>query len=107
MNFAFLAAGTSSTNPQMLILGLAVVLVGAGAGVYGLDRWLMPRLARVLSGRADVKRVMSGIAPLLLATALMLATTDGATFAIAFVIALTVVAFSVMRPSSHKVTATE
>ncbi len=44
MNLAFLFAGTTSTNPQMLILGLALATFGNSAGVYGLDRWLLPWL---------------------------------------------------------------
>lgn len=45
MNAMFLWAGTSSANPQMLILGLAIALIGGrAAGAYGLDGWLMPRL---------------------------------------------------------------
>lgn len=46
MNLTFLFAGTTSSNPQMLVLGLAIVGFGSAAGVYGVDRWLMPWLAR-------------------------------------------------------------
>lgn len=52
MNLAFLWAGTSSSNPQMLVLGLAVVLVGSLAGYYGLDRYVNPYLGRRL-GRGE------------------------------------------------------
>lgn len=51
MNLAFLWAGTSSSNPQMLVLGLAIVLVGSLAGYYGLDRYVLPGLRR-RTGRA-------------------------------------------------------
>ncbi|MEW6638474.1 MAG: DoxX family membrane protein [Actinomycetota bacterium] len=51
MNLAFLWAGTSSSNPQMLVLGLAIVLVGSLAGYYGLDRYVLPGLRRQ-TGRA-------------------------------------------------------
>jgi len=44
MNFAFLLSGTTSTNPQLLILELFIVAAGANAGRYGLDRWVMPYL---------------------------------------------------------------
>lgn len=49
MNLMFLWSGTSATNPPLLVLGLAVVLVGNDAGAYGLDRWLLPWL-RLLWG---------------------------------------------------------
>ena len=36
MNLAFLFAGTTSTNPQMLVLGLAIASFGASAGILGV-----------------------------------------------------------------------
>jgi thiosulfate dehydrogenase (quinone) large subunit len=48
MNLAFLGAGTSSSNPQMLVMQVAMVFGGAGVAYYGLDRWVLPYLARVL-----------------------------------------------------------
>jgi thiosulfate dehydrogenase [quinone] large subunit len=43
MNLAYLFAGTTSTNPQLLVVGMLVVLVGGVAvGYYGLDRFLRP-----------------------------------------------------------------
>ena len=43
MNLAFLLAGTSSSNPLMLVVGLTIVLVGGAAvGYYGLDRFARP-----------------------------------------------------------------
>ena len=51
MNATFLWAGTSSANPQMLLLGLAVLLAGRRAGAYGVDGWLMPRLAALVGQR--------------------------------------------------------
>ncbi|MGP4081776.1 DoxX family protein [Pseudalkalibacillus sp. R45] len=41
MNFAFLLSGTTSTNPQMLLLILFVLIAGANAGKIGLDRWIL------------------------------------------------------------------
>jgi thiosulfate dehydrogenase [quinone] large subunit len=46
MNIAFLAAGTSSSNPQMLVMQVAMVFGGLGVAYYGIDRFLMPFLAR-------------------------------------------------------------
>ena len=43
MNLAFLFAGSTSTNPQMLVVGLAIVLAGGVAvGYYGLDYFARP-----------------------------------------------------------------
>jgi thiosulfate dehydrogenase [quinone] large subunit len=46
MNLNFLLAGTTSAalNPIMLALGLLVLFAGSAAYVYGLDRFMMPRL---------------------------------------------------------------
>jgi thiosulfate dehydrogenase (quinone) large subunit len=44
MNLAFLFAGTTSSNPQMLLLGLAIVLIGKNAGLFGIDGWVLPWL---------------------------------------------------------------
>ena len=48
MNLAFLGAGTSSSNPQMMFMQVAMVFAGAGVAYYGVDRFLMPFLARTL-----------------------------------------------------------
>jgi thiosulfate dehydrogenase (quinone) large subunit len=44
MNFAFLFSGTVSTNAQMVLLTVFLLIAGANAGRYGLDRWVMPYL---------------------------------------------------------------
>ncbi|RDY66214.1 DoxX family protein [Halobacillus trueperi] len=46
MNFAFLFSGTVSTNPQMVLLTIFLLIAGANAGRYGLDRWVMPMLKK-------------------------------------------------------------
>ncbi|MFC4304384.1 DoxX family membrane protein [Cohnella boryungensis] len=46
MNFMFLFAGTVSTNPWLLFLGLLVVVAGTNAGRFGLDRYVLPLLHR-------------------------------------------------------------
>ena len=48
MNVAFLAAGTSSSNPQMLVMQVAMMFAGAGVAYYGVDYFLMPYLKKVL-----------------------------------------------------------
>ncbi len=42
MNFAFLFSGTVSTNAQMVVLTMFVLVAGYNAGRYGLDRWIIP-----------------------------------------------------------------
>ncbi|MDP5275593.1 DoxX family protein [Chengkuizengella axinellae] len=42
MNFAFLLSGTTSTNPQMVILTIFILVAGANAGKIGLDYYVLP-----------------------------------------------------------------
>ena len=44
MNMAFLLAGTTSTNPVMVLLGMLLILAWKNAGYIGLDRYLLPML---------------------------------------------------------------
>ncbi|PIR45165.1 MAG: DoxX family protein [Candidatus Vogelbacteria bacterium CG10_big_fil_rev_8_21_14_0_10_51_16] len=44
MNLNFLSAGTTSTNPQLLVLGLFLLLAWRVAGWWGIDRYLLPKL---------------------------------------------------------------
>jgi thiosulfate dehydrogenase (quinone) large subunit len=64
MNVAFLLAGTTSTNPILVLLGILLVLAWKNAGYIGVDRFLLPALgtpwrqgaARVPVTRAPVAR---------------------------------------------------
>jgi thiosulfate dehydrogenase [quinone] large subunit len=42
MNMAFLLAGTTSTNPVLVILGILLILAWKNAGYLGLDFFLLP-----------------------------------------------------------------
>ncbi|GGK27753.1 hypothetical protein GCM10010965_20740 [Caldalkalibacillus thermarum] len=42
MNFAFLFSGTISTNPNMVLVAIFILVAGANAGKIGLDRWVIP-----------------------------------------------------------------
>lgn len=44
MNFAFLFSGTVSTNAQMVLMTVFLIVAGFNAGRYGLDRWVVPFL---------------------------------------------------------------
>ncbi|MNR38820.1 hypothetical protein D3C85_1569550 [compost metagenome] len=46
MNFMFMFAGTVSTNPWLMLLGIVVILGGANAGRFGLDRYVLPWLRK-------------------------------------------------------------
>lgn len=47
MNFSFLFSGTLSTNPQMVLLTIFIVVAGLNAGWYGLDRFVIPYLHKM------------------------------------------------------------
>lgn len=63
MNLAYLFAGTTSTNPQLLVVGLVVLLVGGVAvSYYGLDYFARPIEARLFKGvRARVIHAPQGV----------------------------------------------
>jgi thiosulfate dehydrogenase [quinone] large subunit len=44
MNMAFMLAGTTSTNPVLVILGFLLILAWKNAGYIGLDYFLLPLL---------------------------------------------------------------
>lgn len=44
MNLNFMLAGSASTNPVLLLLGILLVLAWKTAGYIGLDRFLLPLL---------------------------------------------------------------
>ena len=41
MNFAYMFSGTTSTNPQMLLIGIFILVAGFNASKVGLDRWII------------------------------------------------------------------
>jgi thiosulfate dehydrogenase [quinone] large subunit len=43
MNLNYLLAGTVSVNPQLLVLGMLLMLAWRTAGWLGLDRWVLPK----------------------------------------------------------------
>jgi thiosulfate dehydrogenase [quinone] large subunit len=44
MNVNYLLAGSTSTNPNLLVAALVLMLAWRTAGAWGLDRWLLPAL---------------------------------------------------------------
>lgn len=56
MNFAFMFAGTISSNPWMILLTIFILAAGYNAGRYGGDRWVLPYLrAKLFKGRATAE----------------------------------------------------
>ncbi|MCR2804070.1 DoxX family membrane protein [Paenibacillus soyae] len=62
MNFMFLFAGTVSTNPWLILLGLVVIAAGTNAGRFGLDYYLLP-LLRKLMRRNDQEKPQTPTLP--------------------------------------------
>lgn len=46
MNFSYMFSGTTSTNPQMALLEIFILVAGFNAAKIGIDRWLIPFLKR-------------------------------------------------------------
>jgi thiosulfate dehydrogenase [quinone] large subunit len=51
MNFAFLFSGSTSTNTQLLLLGIIIVVGGYNAAKFGADRYVLPYLKNVIGGK--------------------------------------------------------
>lgn len=49
MNFNFMLAGSASTNPMLFALAILLIVAWKIAGYWGLDRWLLPAIARLLN----------------------------------------------------------
>ncbi|WP_026673575.1 DoxX family membrane protein [Alkalihalobacterium bogoriense] len=64
MNFAFMFAGTVSTNPWMILLSMFILAAGANAGRLGGDRYVMPYIKeRVKAIRENKKNKQLPKAP--------------------------------------------
>lgn len=61
MSFTFMFAGTVSSNPLFILLNIFVIVSGANAGKFGLDRWVLPYL-RKLVGKGKDSRTESTLA---------------------------------------------
>jgi len=56
MNMSYLFAGSISTNPEMCILALLLLLAWRIGGLYGLDRYLLPLLGTPWTRRLTPSR---------------------------------------------------
>ena len=56
MNFSYMFAGTVSTNPMDVLLGVIIIVAGYNAGRVGLDRWVVLFIRKTtLKNRNTVK----------------------------------------------------
>ena len=60
MNFAYLFSGTTSTNPQMALIGMFILVAGINAGKIGLDRRMIPYFKRLLLKKEDQEKLPLG-----------------------------------------------
>lgn len=51
MNFAFMFSGTTSTNPQMVLISIFIIIAGANAGKIGLDYYVLPYLRKLIANK--------------------------------------------------------
>src|ERR1700681_902719 len=63
MNMAFLLAGTTSTNPVLVILGVLLILAWKNAGYLGLDYFFLPLLGTPWKQKALIPAVARTEAP--------------------------------------------
>ncbi|MGO4886243.1 DoxX family protein [Anaerobacillus sp. MEB173] len=67
MNFAFMFAGTISSNPLLVLISMFILAAGANAGRIGGDRWVLPYLKSKLTatngnGKSKHTRPAAGMA---------------------------------------------
>ncbi|MFS0861922.1 DoxX family protein [Fredinandcohnia sp. 179-A 10B2 NHS] len=53
MNFAFMFSGTTSTNPQMVLLTIFILVAGSNAGKFGIDYYVMPFVKKLIDRKQD------------------------------------------------------
>lgn len=62
MNFAFLFSGTVSTNAQLVLLQMFLLVAGYNAAQYGLDRYILPFIKKTMkkeSTKVKIKPIAS------------------------------------------------
>ncbi len=59
MNFAYMFSGSTSTNPQMILIGIFILVAGFNAAKVGLDRWIIPFIREKILRSKD-KKLTSG-----------------------------------------------
>lgn len=62
MNFAFLFSGTVSTNAQLVLLQMFLLVAGYNAAQYGLDRYVLPFIKKTMkkeTTKVEIKPIAS------------------------------------------------
>ncbi|MFE8702255.1 DoxX family protein [Cytobacillus sp. FJAT-54145] len=59
MNFSFFLAGTVSHNPTDIFLGFIILAAGMNAGYYGLDRWVIPYVRKLMNKDSKEVKIAS------------------------------------------------
>jgi DoxX. len=57
MNLNYMLAGTTSTNPNLYTAAILLMATGANAYVFGLDRFILPRLSKLFNKNSNIKMV--------------------------------------------------
>lgn len=57
MNLNYMLAGTTSTNPNLYTAAILLMAAGANAYLFGLDRFILPKLSKIFNKNSTVKAV--------------------------------------------------
>ncbi|MEW9670590.1 DoxX family membrane protein [Ammoniphilus sp. 3BR4] len=53
MNFSYMFSAAVSSNPQMVIAGMVILIAGMNAGKIGLDRWVIPYFRKQIQKKEE------------------------------------------------------
>ncbi|WP_338453384.1 DoxX family protein [Niallia oryzisoli] len=53
MNFSFLFSGVANPNALMALIIVFILVAGANAGKYGLDRWVLPIVRHIMNKKEN------------------------------------------------------
>ncbi|MED4229613.1 DoxX family protein, partial [Neobacillus cucumis] len=56
MNFSYLMAGTVSHNPSDILIGGIILFAASNAGKFGLDRWVIPFIRKIIKQYLPIKQ---------------------------------------------------
>ncbi|WP_394237621.1 DoxX family protein [Niallia oryzisoli] len=59
MNFSFLFSGVANPNSLMALIIVFILVAGANAGKYGLDRWVLPYVRQIMTKKVNDDTVPS------------------------------------------------
>ena len=59
MNFSFLLSGVANPNALLVLLAVFILVAGANAGKYGLDRWILPYIRQFMNKKVNDTSVAS------------------------------------------------